>query len=169
MSVKGRMRIVGKYIGEEPKGMVIGGIQFRPRVLTDAFITLDQYQSLVQGCKDGWFELFNPITREEVAAMIEEAGVGGGAGTPGPQGPQGEPGPQGPKGEPGVQGERGPEGPQGPKGADGAQGPKGTDGAKGADGKSVELQMSGTNLQWRQTGGQWATLIDIATLVNPGA
>ena len=43
---------------------------------------------------------------------------------------------------------------------------KGEKGDSGSNGKSVELQMSGTVLQWRQEGGQWTDLIDIATLVS---
>lgn len=63
--------------------------------------------------------------------------------------------------------EGGSQGIQGPKGDPGEQGPKGDTGERGpagADGKSVELQMSGTKLQWRQTGGEWSDLYDLATL-----
>lgn len=50
-------------------------------------------------------------------------------------------------------------GPQGP------QGDAGADGDDGAAGTPVELQVSGTNLQWRYEGDvSWTTLIDLATL-----
>lgn len=50
-------------------------------------------------------------------------------------------------------------GPQGPAGADGANGTNGT------DGREVELQVSGTNLQWRYVGDvSWTTIFDFTTL-----
>lgn len=66
------------------------------------------------------------------------------------------------KGEKGDKGETGAQGIQGLKGD---KGDKGDVGASGTNGKSVELQMKGTMLQWRQEGGQWLDLIDIATLI----
>lgn len=69
--------------------------------------------------------------------------IGGGGGTPGPQGPEGppgpkgDPGPQGPpgeKGEKGDTGEQGPEGPQGVQGMQGIQGDQGIPGPKGEQG-----------------------------------
>ena len=38
--------------------------------------------------------------------------------------------------------------------------------AKGIQCKPVELRMNGTELEWRQTGGEWISLIDIAKLIN---
>lgn len=34
----------------------------------------------------------------------------------------------------------------------------------GAPGASVEMQVAGGNIQWRQTGGQWANLVTLASL-----
>lgn len=65
----------------------------------------------------------------------------------------------------GDKGETGAQGIQGAKGDKGEKGDVGASGTNGANGKSVELQMSGTILQWRQEGGEWADLIDIATLI----
>lgn len=65
----------------------------------------------------------------------------------------------------GEKGDKGDTGSQGIQGIQGLKGDKGDTGASGTNGKSVELQMSGTVLQWRQEGGEWADLIDIATLI----
>lgn len=64
-----------------------------------------------------------------------------------------------------LKGAKGDKGEQGLQGLKGDKGEKGDTGASGTNGKSVELQMSGTVLQWRQEGGQWIDLIDIATLI----
>lgn len=64
-----------------------------------------------------------------------------------------------------LKGAKGDKGEQGLQGSKGDKGEKGDTGASGTNGKSVELQMSGTVLQWRQEGGEWADLIDIATLI----
>lgn len=64
-----------------------------------------------------------------------------------------------------LKGEKGDKGDAGSQGIQGLKGDKGDTGASGTNGKSVELQMSGTVLQWRQEGGEWADLIDIATLI----
>ncbi len=64
-----------------------------------------------------------------------------------------------------LKGAKGDKGEQGLQGLKGDKGEKGDTGASGTNGKSVELQMSGTVLQWRQEGGEWADLIDIATLI----
>lgn len=62
------------------------------------------------------------------------------------------------------------EGPQGPAGSDGAQGPQGDPGpagSDGADGREVELQVTGTHIQWRLTGGSWQNLIALSELEGP--
>ena len=115
---------------------VIGGREFVKNKISDAYVSYDAYLKLQKGVEDGWFELLNSNQGESI------------------------PGPQGPKGETGATG------PQGPKGETGATGPQGNPGADGTDGKSVELQVSGTIIQWRQTGGQWQTLVDIAPLIT---
>jgi len=54
---------------------------------------------------------------------------------------------------------------RGEAGVNGTNGTNGADGADGADGREVELQVSGTLLQWRYVGDpSWTTLIDLATL-----
>lgn len=53
------------------------------------------------------------------------------------------------------------EGPQGPAGNDGGQGPKGD------SGDEVELQVTGTHIQWRLTGGSWTNLIALSDLEGP--
>lgn len=46
-------------------------------------------------------------------------------------------------------------------------GTDGTDGIDGSDGLSAELRMSGGNLEWRQVGGDWATLTSLASITGP--
>jgi len=54
---------------------------------------------------------------------------------------------------------------RGEAGVNGTNGTNGADGADGADGREVELQVSGTVLEWRYVGDpSWTTLIDLATL-----
>ena len=65
----------------------------------------------------------------------------------------------------GAKGDKGDKGDQGVQGIKGDKGDTGASGTNGTNGKSVELQMSGTILQWRQEGGEWADLIDVATLI----
>ena len=124
MSVRELIRVIGKYKGMDKNGIVIGGVLFKQGRVTECFIPCDQYLKLLDGCSSGWFEIFSPITKEDVKKMISESI------------------------------------------SEGVPGPKGEPGEKGADGKSVELRMSGTNLEWRQTGGSWETRIDIATLIS---
>jgi hypothetical protein len=63
----------------------------------------------------------------------------------------------------------GADGAPGAPGADGANGTNGTNGADGADGedgKEIELQTSGTWLQWRYVGdASWTNLFDFSGLV----
>ena len=101
MSVRGKIRVYGKYIGENDV-FVIGGREFIKNRVTDVCVSYQAYLKLQQGVKDGWFEILNSNQ--------------GGSSTPGPQGPQG------------PQGERGPQGPQGKDGADGINGINGKDG-----------------------------------------
>ncbi len=42
----------------------------------------------------------------------------------------------------------------------------GSGGGSGVDGKSVELQVTATHIQWRQTGGVWADLIALSELAG---
>jgi hypothetical protein len=65
-------------------------------------------------------------------------------------------------------------GAKGDTGTPGTNGLPGNPGTAGADGKSVELQVSGGYIQWRQVGAQsWTNLIATGTLVgaqgSPGA
>lgn len=99
MSVRGKIRVYGKYIGENDV-FVIGGREFIKNRVTDVCVSYQAYLKLQQGVKDGWFEILNSNQ--------------GGSSTPGPQGPQGE---RGERGERGPQGERGEQGPPGKDGA----------------------------------------------------
>ena len=65
------------------------------------------------------------LTESEVVDLINEHGVQGPQGEPGPQGSEGSQGPAGPQGPKGDQGDTGP---QGPKGDQGAPGPRGETG-----------------------------------------
>lgn len=54
------------------------------------------------------------------------------------------------------------------KGETGATGPAGTNGIDGDDGREVELQNSGTFIQWRYVGDvSWTNLIDIDDITGP--
>ncbi len=98
-------------------------------------------------------------------------GIQGPQGDTGPQGIQGEIGPQGTQGIQGVQGLQGPQGDTGPQGIQGEAGPQGTQGIQGAagdDGREVELQNTGTWVQWRYVGEvTWTNLIEVADLQGP--
>ena len=48
-----------------------------------------------------------------------------------------------------------------PAGADGA------DGADGVDGKSLELNKTGTAIQWREVGGEWQNLVLLSDITGP--
>ena len=50
------------------------------------------------------------------------------------------------------------------RGATGAVGVTGAVGAAGADGKNIELQVVGSVLQSRPTGGTWTNLVDLSTI-----
>jgi len=56
------------------------------------------------------------------------------------------------------------EGPAGQDGSDGIDGTDGSDGADGVDGREVELQNSGTHIQWRYAGGSWTNLVALSAL-----
>jgi hypothetical protein len=66
-------------------------------------------------------------------STLEDGGVEGPAGAPGPQG---ETGPAGPQGEQGAVGPTGPQGEQGPAGPRGEQGPPGVPGPPGPEGEA---------------------------------
>lgn len=46
----------------------------------------------------------------------------------------------------------------------GDKGDPGEDGKDGLDGREIELQVTGTEIQWRYAGGSWATLILLSAL-----
>ena len=51
-----------------------------------------------------------------------------------------------------------------PAGADGEDGTPGTD---GINGKNIELQKTGTAIQWRVSGGVWADLVLLSAITGP--
>jgi hypothetical protein len=52
-------------------------------------------------------------------------------------------------------------------GADGSDGTNGTDGTDGNDGREVQIQNSGTHIQWRYVGdAEWTNVIDIASITG---
>lgn len=61
-----------------------------------------------------------------------------------------------------------PQGAIGVTGATGATGATGPSGADGADGTEIELQNSGTYIQWRYVGGStWTNIIALADITGP--
>jgi len=60
-----------------------------------------------------------------------------------------------------------PRGDVGATGAAGATGSTGATGAAGADGKEVELQNTGSFIQWRYVGESWANLVAISAITGP--
>jgi len=62
----------------------------------------------------------------------------------------------------------GSQGPQGPQGIQGVPGSPGAAGSNGADGREVELQNSGSFIQWRYVGaGSWNNLVSISAITGP--
>lgn len=73
-----------------------------------------------------------------------------------------------------ITGATGATGSQGPTGSTGATGPQGdtgatgSTGAAGADGREVEIQNSGTHIQWRYVGDvSWTNIVSLATITGP--
>lgn len=62
---------------------------------------------------------------------------------------------------------KGDAGDPGPTGGTGATGAPGSDGSDGADGREVELQVTGTHIQWRYVGGSWTNLVALSTITGP--
>lgn len=61
-----------------------------------------------------------------------------------------------------------PRGDTGATGSAGANGSNGADGADGADGREVEIQNSGTQIQWRYVGDvSWTNIVSIAAITGP--
>lgn len=80
-------------------------------------------------------------------------------------GPEGGDGAAGADGADGADGATGPTGPTGPTGAAGANG---ADGADGADGREIEVQNSGTYIQWRYVGDAgWTNLVALSAITGP--
>lgn len=74
---------------------------------------------------------------------------------------KGEEGPTGIPGEPGEKGDKGDKGDTGDKGDPGDAGPKGD------NGKSIEIQKTDTEIQWKYEGDeQWKSLITLDTLTG---
>lgn len=64
------IRVVGIYKGADKHGIVIGGVLFKPHELTDCFVTYDQYKMLLEGCANGWFEMFRAPLKDEIEKMM---------------------------------------------------------------------------------------------------
>lgn len=129
--------IIGTYTGDDPRGIVVGGVHFEKNVENKACVTYDVYDALARA---SWFNVKEVAYKHEIAD-------GGGS-----QGPKGE------KGDPGPQGERGP---QGEKGEAGAQGQKGE---KGENGITPNITIGKvTTLD----AGQQATVTKEGTAENP--
>ena len=58
-------------------------------------------------------------------------------------------------------------GPAGPTGQTGQTGAAGTNGTNGTDGREVQLQNTGTYVQWRYVGGTWTNLIALSAITGP--
>lgn len=141
-----KRQIIGTYTGNDPRGIVVGGVHFEKNVENKACVTYDVYNALVRA---SWFDV------KEVAYKHE---VVGGGGAPGPKGDKGDPGE---KGETGAQGPQGAQGIQGEKGETGAQGPKGE---KGENGITPNITIGAvTTLDAEQQ----ATVTNTGTAENP--
>ena len=83
----------------------------------------------------------------------------------GETGSEGEAGLDGSDGAAGSKGETGNTGAKGPTGARGETGATGT---AGADGREIEIQNSGTDIQWRYEGETtWNNLVSISDITGP--
>lgn len=68
----------------------------------------------------------------------------------------------------GAPGADGDDGANGIDGADGIDGAPGNDGSDGADGREVELQKTGTHIQWRYVGDvSWTNLVALTDITGP--
>lgn len=68
----------------------------------------------------------------------------------------------------GTQGPAGTSGINGTNGLNGTNGTNGTNGVDGDDGREVQLQVTGTHVQWRYVGSvSWTNLIALTTLTGP--
>lgn len=79
MSIRGNIKVIGRYIGREPV-FVIGGREFRNGKLTDVFVTPEMFNKLRKGVAQGWFEFIkinndcdcdSNLTDEEINNILE--------------------------------------------------------------------------------------------------
>ena len=146
--------VVGRYIGANKEGIVINGKTFLPNILQDTKVTADYYNYLLSGVKDGWFEMYPFVTKEEVkvlAALISkgekgEKGEQGDPGDIGEQGPQGKRGEKGEQGDIGIQGLQGEQGPRGEQGFQGERGEKGEQGDPGEGSEELKEELENARI-----------------------
>ena len=108
MNANGKIAIFGRYIGNDTRGIVIGGVLFRQNKPTEATVDRNVYAKLLKACDEGWFEMHqnvskkyiddmfnsnNPnslVTTDRLNELVSSGDLRGEQGPQGPQGPQGD-------------------------------------------------------------------------------
>ncbi len=108
MNTNGKIAIFGRYIGNDTRGIVIGGVLFRQNKPTEAMVDRNVYAKLLKACDEGWFEMHqnvskkyiddmfnsnNPnsiVTTDKLNELVSSGDLRGEQGPQGPQGPQGD-------------------------------------------------------------------------------
>lgn len=108
MNTNGKIAIFGRYIGNDTRGIVIGGVLFRRNKPTEAMVDRSVYAKLLKACDEGWFEMHqnvskkyiddmfdsnNPnsiVTTDKLNELVSSGDLRGEQGPQGPQGPQGD-------------------------------------------------------------------------------
>lgn len=108
MNTNGKIAIFGRYIGNDTRGIVIGGVLFRRNKPTEAMVDRNVYAKLLKACDEGWFEMHqnvskkyiddmfnsnNPnsiVTTDKLNELVSSGDLRGEQGPQGPQGPQGD-------------------------------------------------------------------------------
>lgn len=107
MNTNGKIAIFGRYIGNDTRGIVIGGVLFRRNKPTEAMVDRNVYAKLLKACDEGWFEMHQNVSKKYIDDMFDSnnpnsivttdklnelVSSGDLRGEQGPQGPQGEKG-----------------------------------------------------------------------------
>lgn len=112
MNANGKIAIFGRYIGNDTRGIVIGGVLFRRNKPTEAIVDRNVYAKLLKACDEGWFEMHQNVSKKYIDDMFNSNNPDSlvttdklnellsSGGLRGEQGPQGEQGPRGEQGKP---------------------------------------------------------------------
>lgn len=71
MNTNGKITIFGRYIGNDTRGIVIGGVLFRRNKPTEAMVDRNVYSKLLKACDEGWFEMHQNVSKKYIDDMFE--------------------------------------------------------------------------------------------------